>query len=272
MQIQARSSRRSYESGPLTKNELTDIQKVLDKTTSGPFGTSLGFQLISKNDAQNQKLKLGTYGFIQGAQYFILGSIEASQMGFIDYGYVLEDIILQLTAMDLGTCWLGGTFDRSEFSKAIKLEPGWVIPAITPVGRPTINRSLGDRLVRFGAKSKNRKNWSELFFHNYQAQALSQEQAGWAKLPLEGLRLAPSASNLQPWRVVVTENDFDFFLDRKKGYRNLFSAVDIQMIDMGIAMMHFSGLCREMDQPIEWLTKSKPNPFFNLEYIVSARI
>ncbi|TLN24073.1 nitroreductase, partial [bacterium] len=72
--------------------------------------------------------------------------------------------------------------------------------------------------------------------------------------PLEMVRLAPSASNKQPWRILRQGRNWHFYLQRTKGYREMamgrFTGIaDIQRIDMGIAMCHFelaakdSGLC-----------------------------
>jgi nitroreductase len=58
------------------------------------------------------------------------------------------------------------------------------------------------------------------------------------------VRLAPSASNRQPWRIVRDRQtgDFHFFLRRDAGYgRQLrwLKVLDLQMVDMGIAACHF---------------------------------
>jgi len=58
------------------------------------------------------------------------------------------------------------------------------------------------------------------------------------------VRIAPSASNKQPWRIVKIEGAWHFFLERTKGYGDgiifkLLKLADIQRLDMGIAMCHF---------------------------------
>jgi hypothetical protein len=52
------------------------------------------------------------------------------------------------------------------------------------------------------------------------------------------VRLAPSAVNKQPWRVVLSENKAHFYEKRSKGYVGE-DGWDIQKIDMGIALCHF---------------------------------
>jgi len=99
------------------------------------FASNVRFELISipENDSQEKK-RLGTYGVIEGAQDFIIGAVEKSKYDREHYGYLLESIILAATDIELGTCWLGGTFNRSTFSSKIKKNSNEQIPAITPIG------------------------------------------------------------------------------------------------------------------------------------------
>jgi len=154
-----RTSRRTFESQDLPVEVLDKIRNILEASVPGPLGSDLSFVLVNKFSGSNQKLKLGTYGFIAGARYFIVGKAVPEMKSFLDYGYMFEKAILELTAMGLGTCWLGGTFDRAGFALSAGLENGRVIPAISPVGYAMQRKSIGERLVRLSAGSKNRKPW-----------------------------------------------------------------------------------------------------------------
>ncbi len=66
------------------------------------------------------------------------------------------------------------------------------------------------------------------------------------------VRLAPSASNKQPWRIRISPGVFNFYLKRTPGYKKGSSRVDLQRIDMGIAMSHFELACRELKLKGEW--------------------
>ena len=77
------------------------------------------------------------------------------------------------------------------------------------------------------------------FFRRDWGSPLASAAAGpWATV-LESVRLAPSASNKQPWRMIRQDGAFHFFLDRDKAYSAMMPLVDLQRIDMGIAMCHF---------------------------------
>jgi nitroreductase len=268
--IRFRSSRRTYRPEIIPDEILENINQKIKDLSVGPLGTSIDYSLISVQDSDNQKLKLGTYGFIQGAKYFVAGQIVPSKFAFLDYGYSLERLIIEFTGMGLGTCWLGGTFDRGEFAKAINLKDGCVIPAITPVGYATAIRGLGDRLIRLGAGSRKRLPAEKLFFDKNPENPLVLPAGNPVESILESIRIAPSASNIQPWRIVANGNEYRFYLCRKPGYQKAFNRVDIQMIDMGIAMAHFDLVSREKGMIPTWnITKGIEEPD-SWEYVISV--
>jgi len=168
-----------------------------------------------------------------------VGAIEKDVSRFEDFGYLFEETILYATSLGLGTCWMGGTFDRALFGEASGIEPGEIVPAVSPVGVPASKRSAVDSLFVLAAGSRTRKAFGEIFFKDTFAHPLNERMAGPYAQALEMVRLAPSSSNRQPWRVVMAGDSFHFFLRRTPLYGRLFGAVDLQRIDMGIAMYHF---------------------------------
>jgi hypothetical protein len=186
-----------------------------------------------------------------------------------DYGYGMERNILFATSLGLGTCWLGGTLNRAGFARRIGLEEGELMPAISPVGYPAGKRSLTDRAFRFMAKSDRRRPWTELFFDGRPGNPLAQEHAGPFAEALEAVRIGPSASNRQPWRVVREGACFHFFLRRTPGYDRMTGEVRLQEVDMGIALCHFELAARESGIPGGW---KDSRPSFDpeaMEYVVS---
>jgi nitroreductase len=220
---------------------------------SGPFGNHVNYKLIRKVFSKdNYKVKIGTYGFISGALYFIAGEVKQNQYCFEDYGYLLEKIILKLTDMGLGTCWLGGTFNRSIIADILDSEKDTLIPAITPVGQISKSKTLRENLIRWAVKSDNRLNWNQLFYTEVVSNPIKKEEIVAYETPLEMLRLAPSASNKQPWRIIKSNDGFHFLLQRTPGYNKTFKRIDLQKIDMGIAMSHFELTCNELGLKGSW--------------------
>jgi len=251
--IKKRRSRRSFINKDFDGAQTEKIHAILQSHSVGPFGNRVRFRLIEKKVAkENNKVRLGTYGFIKGARYFIAGQVRNHEHVNEDYGYLLETIILHLTALDLGTCWLGGTFSRRDFSEILNTGSDTIIPAVTPVGFPAVKAPIHENIIRWGAKADSRKKWEEIFFTDSFDNPLTKEDAGIYAVPLEMLRLAPSASNKQPWRIIKTADAFHFYLERTAGYNRIGKGIDLQNIDMGIAMSHFELACRELDIKGSW--------------------
>lgn len=268
--IKARTSVRTYRKQPLTPEIKERIHAYL-QGLEGPFQVNTRIELIDSETALSQSnAKLGTYGVIRGASSFLAAAVEKADKSLEELGYVLEKAILFATSLGLGTCWLGGTFSKSEFSRALKLAEHEYMPAVTPIGYPADSRSFVDAFMRFAAGSKNRKSWEELFYEENFGESLKQAKAGKYSVPLEMVRLAPSASNKQPWRIVRSGKDFHFYLQHTKGYAKML-AFDIQRLDMGIAMCHFEHAAVEEGIKGEWrvMKVDTGNLPEGMEYIVT---
>jgi hypothetical protein len=200
---------------------------------------------------------LGTYGFIKGATGFIVGATSDAEKGTEDYGYHMELIVLHATDLGLGTCWLGGSFTKSSFAAKIGARGGEQVPAVTAVGYIAERPRALDSMIRRSARSDKRLSWQNLFFETSFSTPLSKEKAGAYSVPLEMVRLGPSASNKQPWRVVKKGEAWHFYLARTRGYGQgrlgkSWASADMQRIDMGIAMCHFEHTARELGLEGRW--------------------
>lgn len=132
------------------------------------------------------------------------------------------------------------------------LQSNELLPCISPVGYAADKQRFAERLIRQTAGSDHRKPWHELFFQDDFATPLVREDTGHYEVILDMLRLAPSASNRQPWRILKNQEFYHLILKRTHGYKNQFKGVDLQMVDMGIAMCHWSLMTGEMEFRGEW--------------------
>ena len=243
--IEARVSIRTYDPKPL-EGEVRRNLEVSCRKAVGPFGNQVRLELLDLGSVPREELqKLGTYGVIRGARFFILAAVLKGERAMEDVGFCLEKAILEATALGLGTCWLGGTFRRSSFARQMILVPGEVLPAITPVGYPAERPSLLERAMRFGAKARQRKPWEELFFEKEGA-PLPKAEAGPYGRVLEAVRQGPSASNKQPWRIFKEDEGFSLYLAETPRYPGNRVGFKLQLVDMGIAMSHFQLAAQEM--------------------------
>ncbi|TCQ03687.1 putative nitroreductase [Serpentinicella alkaliphila] len=263
--IKKRTSTRTYDQRPLESSIKREILDYLNSTT-GPFGAKVKFYLVNIEDSSNKKL--GTYGVIKSAKNFIAAVTEKKEPRSLEQlGYVLEKGILYATSLGLGTCWLAGTFKRQEFINTIELKEEEELPVITPIGYPRDKRSVVDSFMRFAAGSNNRKDFKELFFEGSWNNEVNQKDKKYIQA-LEMLRLAPSASNKQPWRVLVDNEKFHFYLARNKGYGEGLG-YDVQKIDIGIAMCHFELTMQELGFKGKWKEDNPKKDKESCEYIIS---
>jgi hypothetical protein len=275
--IGERYANRTYLKKPLDEEHRDMMEAYLAEEVPGPFGGTARFRLIAATEEDSSSLRsLGTYGVIKNAAGFINGAVGTSDHYLEDYGYLLERIVLYATGLGLGTCWLGGTFRKSGFARGISIREGESVPAVIATGYSADKPGLLDLVLRYGAGSRHRKPWGELFFIGEFGRAMAEEEAGPYRVPLEMVRRAPSASNKQPWRIVKEKDSgvFHFYLERTKNYYRNWKVIgmeDLQRIDMGIAMYHFEATAAELNLKGTWEVEDPGIvlPSGECEYVVS---
>jgi nitroreductase len=275
--IRQRFSCRTYLDKPIDDQRRRRLAEFLAAHQVGPLGSRARFALVAATEGDHEALRgLGTYGFIKGATGFIVGAAERSPKDLEDYGYLMEHAILFATDLGLGTCWLGGTFSKSRFSKKIDVHCDEIVPAVTAVGTIAEGAHARD-WIREQAKGTDRLPAGQLFFDQQFGRPLSMDGVGAYAAALEALRWGPSASNKQPWRIVRIDNAFHFYLARTKGYGKesllftLLRLADLQRVDIGIAMCHFELTARESKLTGRWIVQEPDiaKPDDKTEYIVS---
>jgi len=254
--IRARYSCRRYSEQPIKEQDRQALEHFLAAPQVGPFGTQSRFALVAATEQDRQALKgLATYGIIKGAPGFIIGAQKEQGKSLEDFGYLMERIILYATDIGLGTCWMGGTFRKSRFARKIALNKDESLPAATPVGY--IGGDPKDDVIRQRAGGARRLSWDKLFFDAEFGAPLSREAAGLYETPLEMVRLGPSASNKQPWRVIKDGNVYHLYIQRTPRYTQsaivkLVKIADLQRVDAGIAMSHFEFTASEAGLEGKW--------------------
>lgn len=252
--IQNRTSNRTYTGQPLEQDDRGRIIKLLEShDLKSPFSDYSGkarFELVSVPEFDpNEKKKLGTYGLIKGAQDFIVGAIETSKFDREHYGYLMETIILAATDMGLGTCWLGGSFNKSLFSAKINRTQNEIVPAITVIGY-SADRTIKEKAIRSFVRANKRFSWDRLFFNGELDTPLTPEDLEEYFELIEMVRIGPSASNKQPWRIIwdSNRNIFHFYIAKAKSIYNKLS-----LLDIGIAVCHFNLTAKELGFNGNWL-------------------
>ncbi|MBR2967914.1 MAG: nitroreductase [Clostridia bacterium] len=258
--IRSRRSVRTF-SGSLSDEDKSKIELLLTKTDN-PFGVKVEFRFL-----QASEYKL-TSPVIVGADHYVAAKVSREPRWEIAFGYSFEKFCLLVCDIDLGTVMLAATLNRGAFEEALQVGENEVMPVATPIGRIAEKMSLMERIMRKGTKADTRLPFDELFFDKSFDRGLLPEQAGKYQEALEMLRLAPSAVNKQPWRVVMDGETLHFY-EKKNSIAN-HKMGDIQKVDIGIALAHFDLTLREEGREGEFFEQN-PKIQTELEYIISYR-
>lgn len=222
--IETRRSVRSFDGEGLTDRQILDLQSAISEVYNS-FGGNISIKLKRYEDKET--FKPSTYGVIKNAKDYFLIGITNDKVSELSAGFCFEQVVLNAWQRGLGTCWLAATFKGSDFEKGESWENGLELRLVSPVGFPA-QKSVLEKITRFAAGSDKRKPFSELFFNNDFNTPVSESNKFYKAL--EMLRLAPSSTNSQPWRVLVENNSVHFYYLEKSS---------LSVLDMGIGICHF---------------------------------
>ena len=230
-QIRHRKSVRTYNGEPLSRE---DQKKIMDfaGTVRNPFGLDITFRLLNAKESGLSS------PVIVGADCYLAGKLRREPHAAEAFGYSFERIVLYADALGIGTVWIGGTMNRSAFERAMEVRADEVMPCVSPLGYPAEKRSLRETMMRSGIKADTRMAFGDLFYEGDFSVPLAEGRFPELDTALEAVRLAPSAVNKQPWRIVTDGKTAHFYEKHSRGYTDS-SGWDMQRIDIGIAMAHF---------------------------------
>lgn len=187
--IFVRKSVRSYSMETLPPQILDKIWEHYQETPGLFSGISTDMAILDNRKGQERMLSL----FSVKAPYYLAFYSEESERYLMNAGYLMEQMVLYLCSIGLGTCFIGS-------SKVRKGE----------------TEKNGKRLVGLIAFGKSRG-----FHTRKQSEAkrlpldelcvFKEVPRQWMNQILEAARLAPSTLNSQPWRFVVYDNRIHIF-------------------------------------------------------------
>ena len=224
--IWIRRSRRQYDSNPLDPDALERLHTVCKAFR--PF-TEVRAVLVNHSADEVFKGIVFHYGKIKGAPAFItfIGNMEDPNV-HEKLGYMGEGIVLEATALNLGTCWVGVSFKPELASHLARIKKNEKVLALTPIGYTKERWSLEEKIMTGFGRTHKRKSIEKLLTGRKET-----PWPLWVKTALEAARLAPSAVNRQPWRFSIEQDSIIILVD------NLNDTLNIsKRLDCGIAMLH----------------------------------
>ena len=203
-----RKSIRKYDMKPITTDFFAELQKFASSAKPLDGNIKYEFTYLSTDDVKNLMP-------IKAPHYICLYS-EKKENYLMNAGFLLQQIDLYLSANNFGSCWLG------------MAKPSKQVPELK-------NNLEFVIMIAFGNtnESIHRANISE--FNRKSISTVSKIDG--ADEIFEPVRLAPSASNTQPW--FFSGNTDEIIVCREK--LNLIKAPiygKMNQIDIGIALFH----------------------------------
>jgi nitroreductase len=226
--ISKRRSRRYYDQSKSISNDVMDrMQSVCDNFR--PFNRA---RAVLVNGHCNEVFTgiIGSYGKIKCAKAFVafVGDLSCKNVQE-EVGYTGQGIILEATALNLASCWVGGFFKSAAVRSLAKIGEQERVMAVTPIGYVKEHETLEEQFMAGFGRNHNRKPLSTL------VTGLQKDiWPSWISASLEAARLSPSAINRQPWGFEVN-GDSVLIKVRTPGPDFNVS----KRLDCGIAMLNF---------------------------------
>lgn len=214
--IELRISRRSY-SGHLSEPEMQKLRLLVQGSNAK---SGLAFRFLQHGATAFSGISK-SYGMFSGVgSLFVLAGDEKNQHLLEQAGYYGERLVLEATKMGLGTCWVGGTYDRKKLAQA--LEPWQKLVAVITVGPVKNKRSPAESLIR-ALTHRGGKTIEQTY-------TADQAPPEWFMQGVEAALKAPSAIHRQP---------VHFTYRQGKVTAEIPADSEHEWIDLGIAKLHF---------------------------------
>ena len=235
--VRDRRSVRTFDGAPLSDTHLSQIRDFI-ADIANPWDIPVEFRLLGA-DAYGL-----TSPVISGTRLYVGAKVRRVPYAEEAFGYSMETLVLFAQSLGIGTVWLGGTMKRDGFAKAMEVGEDEMMPCVSPLGYPAKQMGLKERMMRTAVKADSRQEFGTLFYDGSSDVPLTPDRAGWAREPLELVRLAPSAVNKQPWRVILCGASAHFYEKKSRGFVSDATG-DLQKVDLGIALCHFDLAVRD---------------------------
>jgi nitroreductase len=179
---------------------------------------------------------IGSYGKIRAPHYIVVTSNKKE--GYLEnIGFALESIVLSLTDMGIGTCFVGGGIRNQLLKNIIPISKNHEAVIAISFGYPKDGLDIGKRIV----KPKERMEISK-FTSGHITKT-------WQHI-LDAIRMAPSAMNSQPWRFFINKNTMDIYSIKKK-FIFTKHIQEMNRIALGIALYHIYIAANRLDKKID---------------------
>jgi nitroreductase len=232
-----RRSTRQYAAEQLPEDVFARIESIAGKADR-LYDTGLQIHVVRDGNVIHKTFKgiASNYVKVTAPHYLVVTSEDKPGWGE-NSGYVLEQVVLEMTQMGLATCWMGGPADRESLNDTLAVEKTRVVGVFLAFGKPATE---GDQ-YRNDPKEAKRKTMSQI--------VTGQPDENWTRV-LEAARMAPSAVNSQPWRFFVEAGRADLYIAKPNLIaQRMYGALN--PVDAGIALRHVAIAAKHFGLPLK---------------------
>jgi hypothetical protein len=237
--IQQRVSVRRFLHKPLVRETLEQVRAIIDSVRALSEENLFNAPLYHVNPGENLTRTLGAYGNIVNPPYYLAPYIIGHNHPLVDLGYRVEQIVVHLTSIGIGTCFLGTISRQERVRQIIGIPENAVIGALLCFGLATSSGAgqFINRMLHRSTGAQNKLPLQKIFFWgDFSHPSIPPD---WLRKHIEAGRLAPSAVNAQPWRLLWRDGWLFLYVLRinsRYGPRSK----DYRLYDGGICMANIS--------------------------------
>lgn len=258
--IQNRRSVHAFREKEVPSEAIGQLRSYYEKTCPRLVPEIATELIVLDKDAQPALESSAGYNqFLIGAPHYLLLMSAPHSYAAINAGYMMEDLVLKLTELDIDTCWM--TFTDSDKSKGT-------------VSRHPV-RGGGNRCLWLRGKDRKKLRLNILSMSQIDVRAEQQYYApkkgvndlvhmgSWSnKSGLDEMMdfyddmlwqsfyaasLSPSYLNRQPYGFLVQDHSI-YLVQQEDAYTDNLDAA----LDLGIVMLHFSAVASQWAGQVRW--------------------
>ncbi len=271
--MEKKRSVREYKNKDVDKETLGKVEMLLDRVPDISDETEAELVLFYEGEDVYRRLD-GIAGYnglmIRAPHYAVVLATDTEEAPLIG-GYAGEWFALNLSTLELGSCWIDMNFNEEKIKAALELDTkqraigliafgyasykprrgkvtetkpeGGSLTTITEIGYPNIDMEYVKEPI------SGRKSIEDIVFLNQFGEKTTRDE-----LEKRGLqevfyymRLAPSWGNRQPWRFLIDGMDILLIMERDDRLGD-----EMAQIEAGIAMLYFEVSMHDQGLPGQW--------------------
>jgi nitroreductase len=292
--MEKKRSVREYKHKDVEKETLGKVEMLLDQVPEISDKTEAELVLFYEGEEIYRKLD-GIAGYnglmIKAPHYAVVLTTDTEEAPLIG-GYAGEWFSLNLSTLELGSCWIDMNFNEEKVKAALELDTkqraigliafgyasykprrgkvtetkpeGGSLTTITEIGYPNIDIEYAKEPI------SGRKGIEEIVFLKEFGQKITRDE-----LEKRGLqevfyymRLAPSWGNRQPWHFLIDGMEIQLIMERDDRLGE-----EMAQIEAGIAMLYFEVSMHDQGLPGHWVLEEAAQETSGIpsDYFIAGR-